>query len=279
MTEPPSPHVSLPEADDFRAECHSLHGLLAGVDDAVWSEPTLFKGWTAYDIVGHLHMFDRAAEAALGGPDAFADFTAGYREASDRGLGGAAYTRAWLGQPSGPELLARWRAYADVLADRYRNLDPRSRVPWGRGPSMSVRSCISARQMETWAHGQAVFDLIGRERPESDRIRNIAFIGVNTYAWTFRNRGLPVPERKPFVRLAAPSGALWSWNDPQADDRIEGSAVEFCQVAAQTRNVGDTQLTVRGETARSWMSIAQCFAGPPHDPPAVGTRRRGPAAR
>ena len=35
----------------------------------------------------------------------------------------------------------------------------------------------------------------------------------------------------------------------------------------------DTALRVGGETARHWMGIAQCFAGPPENPPAPGTRR------
>ncbi len=39
-------------------------------------------------------------------------------------------------------------------------------------------------------------------------------------------------------------------------------AREFLQVCVQ----------VEGENARRWMEIAQCFAGPPKDPPAPGTR-------
>ncbi len=266
--------MTLAEAEDFRAESASLHDLLAGAAVAVWAEPTDFKGWTPYDVLGHLHMFNQAAAATLEGEDAFGQFTSGFRQAAERGTSGVAYTREWLGEISGAELLSRWRAYADGLADLYRDIDPRRRVPWGRGPGMSARSCISARQMETWAHGQAVFDLLGVERQDADRIRNIAVIGINTYAWSFRNRGLDVPEEKPFVALTAPSGALWTWNDPVAASRVEGPAVEFCQVVAQTRNVADTDLVIEGVSARDWMSFAQCFAGPPHDPPPPGLRRR-----
>jgi hypothetical protein len=35
---------------------------------------------------------------------------------------------------------------------------------------------------------------------------------------------------------------------------------------------------VKGETAQRWMAIAQCFAGPPNDPPAKGTRHKANAA-
>jgi uncharacterized protein (TIGR03084 family) len=128
--------------------------------------------------------------------------------------------------------------------------------------------------METWAHGQAIYDLLGQERSVGDRIKNVAVIGINTFGWTFTNRGLPVPEKRPSVRLTAPSGATWEWNQPDEGNVIEGSAVEFCQVVTQTRNIADTSLKVMGESASAWMSIAQCFAGPPENPPPPGTRYR-----
>ena len=58
----------------------------------------------------------------------------------------------------------------------------------------------------------------------------------------------------------------------QPNNCVEGRAVEFCQVVTQTRNVADTTLRVVGEPARRWMAIAQCFAGPPENPPAPGAR-------
>ena len=39
----------------------------------------------------------------------------------------------------------------------------------------------------------------------------------------------------------------------------------------------DTALAVDGATAQHWMTIVQCFAGPPEDPPKPGTRRRSRA--
>jgi hypothetical protein len=56
------------------------------------------------------------------------------------------------------------------------------------------------------------------------------------------------------------------------DNSVEGSAAEFCQVVTQVRNIADTKMRVVGPAAAAWMSIAQCFAGPPEDPPPLGTR-------
>jgi uncharacterized protein (TIGR03084 family) len=76
----------------------------------------------------------------------------------------------------------------------------------------------------------------------------------------------------PYVRLTAPSGDTWEWGEPSETERIEGSAAEFCQVVTQTRNVADTALQLTGARAAAWMRVAQCFAGPPEQPPAPGTR-------
>ena len=126
--------------------------------------------------------------------------------------------------------------------------------------------------METWAHGWEVYDLMNKKRAHSDRIKNIATIGVKTYGWTFNNRGMETPGPMPKVALESPSGASWVWNKEIDGEYVGGSAVEFCQVVTQVRNIQDTQLTVIGNNAKQWMDIAQCFAGPPEDPPPAGTR-------
>ena len=56
----------------------------------------------------------------------------------------------------------------------------------------------------------------------TDRIKNIAVIGINTFGWTFTNRGLTVPADMPYVRLTAPSGEMWEWNQLTQENRIEG---------------------------------------------------------
>jgi hypothetical protein len=70
----------------------------------------------------------------------------------------------------------------------------------------------------------------------------------------------------------APSGEIWEWNEPSDSERITGDAVDFCRVVTQGRNIADTPLEVVGEIATRWMSIAQCFAGGPVDPPKPGER-------
>lgn len=177
----------------------------------------------------------------------------------------------WLDGLSGRALFDAWLALSEKTADHFSTADPKVRLKWS-GPDMSTRSFITARQMETWAHGHEVFDALGIQREDTDRIKNIVHMGVLAYSWTFMNRKMDVPEPAPFVRLEAPSGAIWEWNEDQADNRVDGAATEFAQVVTQVRNVADTSLSSRGESAGRWLAFAQCFAGKPEDPPAPGTR-------
>lgn len=258
------------QAEDFRAESAALHDLVRDLPTADFTRPTLFKDWTLDDIFQHLHFFNVMAHHSLAEPDRFqTDYGAFSERRKTQGMVGG--VRTALGDLAGPDLVAAWWAYIEEMAPVFAAADPKHRVKWA-GPDMSARSSITARLMETWAHGQAIYDLLGVERRDGDRIRNIAHLGVTTFGWTFVNRGLEVPDPMPCVRLTAPSGAIWEWGEAGGDS-IEGRATEFCQVVCQTRNIADTALQVTGETATRWMAMAQCFAGPPNDPPTPGARR------
>jgi uncharacterized protein (TIGR03084 family) len=261
----------LPQVADFRAEAEALDALLSTLADDDWNRVTLFKSWTINDVVQHLHDGDLRSAAATAGREAFERDRAAILSLRASGMSRLEETRRRLGDLSGQPLRERWYAQMTALCDVLAALPADTRLPWF-GPDMGVRMFATARQMETWAHGQEIFDVLGVPRAPTDRLRNIAEIGVRTYGWTFTNRGLPLPGPAPFVRLVAPSGAVWTWNDVSADNRVEGTALDFCQVVTQVRNIADTSLHVVGAPAHAWMRIAQCFAGPPEEPPAPGSR-------
>jgi uncharacterized protein (TIGR03084 family) len=171
----------------------------------------------------------------------------------------------------GRALLDTWRQFFGEMCELLSKADPGRRVRWV-GPDMGVRMFTTARQMETWSHGHDVYDLLGESRIYTDRLKNIAVLGCRTFGWTFVNRSEVAPDIIPYVRLTAPSGAVWEWHDSSDTDRIEGSAADFCHVVTQGRNVADVNLQVTGDAAKRWMAVAQCFAGPPREPPAPGER-------
>jgi uncharacterized protein (TIGR03084 family) len=257
---------------DFRDETLALHALIAPLDAAALARPTAFKRWTVEDVVGHLHFWNRGADLALADPAAFAALAKEAMAFLATGRALRDFERRQLDGLAGAALVTAWRDFALEMTERFAAADPAARVAWV-GPAMSVRSSITARLMETWAHGQAVYDLLGVVRRNTDRIRNIAHLGAGTYEWSFKLRGETPPAPKPHLRLEAPSGAVWTWNAPSETDLIEGLAEEFCQVVTQTRNVADTRLRVVGRSAAAWMAVAQCFAGGPETPPAPGARR------
>ena len=263
--------MTLAIGGELRDEAAEFHAFLETLDEKDWATPTLFMDWTPWDVVAHLHYFDLVSLDALAGDEAFAPRQKAFIEGVASKVSLAEQTRLAFAGLDAPVLLARWKATCDDMATQLAESDPKRRLPWF-GPDMGVQMFTTARLMETWAHSHAVYDLKGVERTYHDRIRNIVAIGVKTFGWTFVNRELEVPGPPPFVRLTAPSGAIWEYNDPSDEERIEGSAVDFCLTVAQVRNVADTQLRVVGDVAKRWMSIAQCFAGAPVDPPKPGYR-------
>ncbi len=256
------------QAADFLAETNALANLLAPLPDSAFDEATQFKGWTLNDVVRHLHFWNRAAGLQLTDEGELVRLLGRIA-----GAGGMRAVEREAVPESGQALRAAWLATAAEVAVVFAKADPKARLKWA-GPDMSARSSITARLMETWAHGQEVYDHLGVERVDSDRIKNIAHLGVQTFGWTYLVRKMEIPPAVPFVRLTAPSGAVWTWGEEGALDSVTGSATEFCQVVTQVRNVADTKLEVHGHIARKWMSMAQCFAGAAEPPPAPGTRFR-----
>jgi uncharacterized protein (TIGR03084 family) len=256
------------QAADFLEETRALAGLLAPLPDAAFGEATQFKGWTVNDVIRHLHFWNRAAGLQLTDEAELVRLLGAIA-----GKGGMRAVEREVVPLAGQALRAAWLATAGEIATLYATADPKARLKWA-GPDMSARSSITARLMETWAHGQEVYDHLGVERVDGDRIRNIAHLGVSTFGWTYQVRRMELPPVVPHVRLTAPSGAIWTWGEEGAVNSVSGSATEFCQVVTQVRNVADTKLVVRGPVATEWMGMAQCFAGAPEPPPAPGTRFR-----
>lgn len=259
------------EVEDLKAEGAVLQALLARLAPDDWSRPTPFKQWTPWDVVAHLYLSDQWAVASLQGPPTFKQAILPLLAALNARTSLRDFTRQHFAGLPGAAILDAWQRCFTDLTTRLADLDPKARLAWF-GPDMGARSFVTARYMETWAHGQDIYDLLGQTRVYTDAIRAIATLGVKTYAFTFNNRRLPVPAPEPHLRLTAPSGAIWEWNPPSDTDRIEGLASEFCHVVTQGRNIADTALVITGGPAKQWMSIAQCFAGPPEDPPAPGSR-------
>jgi uncharacterized protein (TIGR03084 family) len=262
--------TTLPELlDDLDAEYGDLRSVVDGLSDRDprWDLGTPAEGWAVRDQISHLAYFDDAGRMAMVDPVAFArsaeDLLANDDPNADpmdihlvpgRAIGGG-------------ELLAWWDGAHHAMVEAFSTADPATRVPW-YGPPMGTLSFVSARLMETWAHGQDVCDALGVERTPTDRLRHIAHIGVRARPFSYVVRGRDVPPGRIDVSVIAPDGGEWRWEigdagDPGPPAEVSGTALDFCLVVTQRRNVVDTDLVVEGDLAEDWISVAQAFAGPP----------------
>ncbi|MBK5266936.1 MAG: TIGR03084 family protein [Acidimicrobiia bacterium] len=251
---------------DLIAEQQALDEIVSGLDSEQWSSATPSPRWSVADQIGHLAYFDHSAVVAITDPQRFSSLLG--ELFSVAGGGDEAIDELTLGgyrQMPSSDLLEAWRANRESLAAASAGLTNDQRVNW-YGPSMSSRSFLTARLMETWAHGQDIVDTVGVGRPATDRLQHIAQLGFITRAWSYTNRGLQVPSEPVRVELLSPSGEPWFYGPEGAAESVEGSAEDFCLVVTQRRHVDDTTLTVT-ELGRDWLEKAQAFAGPSTDGP------------
>jgi uncharacterized protein (TIGR03084 family) len=245
---------------DLADEQAALGSVLDRMPDSAWDLPTHAPGWLARDQVAHLAFFDEAAARAINDADAFRAEVARLQQEP---AGAQEQRYLQKGRASTPRgVLDWWREASSALIAAARTVDAKARLPW-YGPDMSGVSFVTARLMETWSHGLDVVDVVGIPRPDTDRLRHVAFLGYRTrpYSYVVNNREMPAEPVR--VELASPSGQTWVFGEEDATNTIRGSATDFCRVVTQRRNIADTGLVVEGPAARDWMGIAQAFAGPP----------------
>lgn len=236
---------------DLAQEHAALERVLVQLTPEQWDLPTHAPGWLTRHQLAHLTIFDSAASLAMRDVTAFRAMRISEPE----------YLLDASATPPA-QLLDEWRLSSYALDTRAAALDESGRLPW-YGPDMSPTSFVTARLMECWSHGLDIVDVVGIERPDTERLRHVAFIGFRARPFSFTNRGLPAPTEPVFVELAAPSGGTWTFGEPDATDRVTGSATDFCRVVTQRRHIADTTLRIEGPAAIAWMEIAQAFAGPP----------------
>jgi uncharacterized protein (TIGR03084 family) len=244
-------------ADDLTAESAELRGLLAGLDESGWRRDTPAEGWTIADQVSHLAYFDDVAMQSALDPDVFHVELERIQAAGGVDPDAVAARYRDL---SGAELLRWFDRSRERLVETFRVLEPGLRVPWF-GPAMSAASSLTARIMETWAHGQDVADTLGVTREPSARLRHVAHIGVGARAFSYAVRGRAMPDAPVRVELDAPDGSLWTWGPADAADRITGPALDFALLITRRRHRDDLTLMTTGPAARGWAEIGQAFAG------------------
>jgi uncharacterized protein (TIGR03084 family) len=240
---------------DLADEHAALDARVATLTEEQWRTATPAEGWDVADTISHLTYFDATAVLALTDEGGFARHAEELFAGGLDRIGDTALARSG----SVSTLLEEWRRGRAALLDRARAADPAKRVPW-YGPPMSLTSFVTARLMETWAHGQDVADALGLPPVVSDRLRHVCHLGVGARAYAYLVHEVPDSGDPVRVELSGAGGGAWGPED--AADRVTGPALDFALLVTQRRHLDDVDLTITGPTAEQWMSIAQAFAGP-----------------
>jgi uncharacterized protein (TIGR03084 family) len=244
---------------DLRAESDELDALVAPLPDEGWAADTPAAGWTIAHQIAHLLWTDRVAMIAVDDEAGFADLL---EDAAKNPTDFVDAGAKELAVTPPAQLLADWRSTRTQLHDALTAVPEGRKLLWF-GPPMSAASMATARLMETWAHGLDVADTLGVKRPATARLRSVAHIGVRTRDYAFAVNGLPPPSEPFRVELSAPDTDTWSWGPADADQRVTGSAGDFCLLVTQRRPLAALDITADGPDAQKWLTIAQAFAGPP----------------
>src|ERR1035441_10864620 len=196
--------------DDHEGEHRDLLRLvepLAG-DAPERDRMTPAEGWAVRDQISHLAYFDAAAHLAITEPQKFALMAEAFMvQTGDPMEGHLVRGRAM----DGTELIEWWERAHGGMSEAFADADPKMRVPWF-GPPMGALSFVSARLMETWAHGQDVADALGVTRVPTARLRHIAHLGWGARPFSYVVHGLVVPPEPVHVELTGPSGERWEWD-------------------------------------------------------------------
>lgn len=245
--------------NDLMTETEDLVALVTSLSPAQWETTTPAPGWSIRDQVGHLAYFDEQVTLAATDPDTFARRRLEALADVDGFVDAATQTARRCPVVD----LVPWLYEArHTMIEATSAGAPDTRIPWF-GPDMSMASALTARIMETWAHGQDVADALGRTRPPSGGLRHVCFLGYRSIPNSYRSRRLEVPEDPVRVVLEGTDGDQWTFGPPDAANQVRGSALDFCLVVTQRRHRDDTDLLCEGPVATQWLGIAQAFAGPP----------------
>ena len=242
--------------DALRQEQSGLQVELLEITTDDWFRPTPAKGWDVRDTVSHLADIDEIAiDTCTDGRRPLNEFAARFASPEDTTLWGVLRGRRLAGRA----VLAWWEDASARERDVFAALDPAVRVPWGIG--MRVASLVTARLMETWAHGLDVRMALGLPAVDTDRLRHVAWLGYRAlpYAFSFAGRDRPPGELR--VELTSPAGDdTWTFGPSGAPNRIAGPAGAFCRVFAH-RAYGRERdaLSADGEGAVAALEVARAF--------------------
>ena len=238
--------------DEFAAEGARLESILRPLTEAQWLTESGAAGWSVADVVLHLAQSDEGVVSSASGGNP--------RE----GAVAAGTVDDWAArmvdsERTAPALVhARWLRARDAAAEALRAADPQVPVQWVIGP-VKPATLATTRLAEYWAHGLDITGPLGIDFPDTDRLRNIAWLAHRTLPYAFSLAG----ETPAAVRcsLTAPDGVTtWTFGPDDAESEISGPAGVFCRVAAQRLDPAASGLKATGPHGATALRVIRTYA-------------------
>ena len=241
--------------DDLAAEQQSIVDAVTSITEDEWLSPTESWGWDVRDTISHLADTDDIAVATcVGGLRSLGSLIEGCVSPEDLTLLGVMIGRKMPGR----DVLQWWERARTREQDALRDLDPNTRVPWGLG--MRPPSFVTARMMETWAHGLDVRSALGIPDVDTDRLAHVAWLAVRALPYAYMVAGIDMPTTPLHIELTLPSGKEWVHGPSDAPDCISGPAGQFCRVFVQRMRASDaSELKADGIGAALALSVARAY--------------------
>ena len=103
--------ISLQQAYDFCEESNAVYDLLSNLSDNDFNEKTQFKGWTINNVIGHLHVWNYAADLSLKDGEEWKNFANAALEMFGKGSTMNQFEETITQGKQGKELLDTWKNY------------------------------------------------------------------------------------------------------------------------------------------------------------------------
>jgi hypothetical protein len=117
----------LQQAYDFRDESDAIYNVLSTLSDEEFKKETLFKKWTFNDIIGHLHVWNYAANISLVDEDQFNKYSVDALKILGNGGSIREFEQTILKKINGKDLLMLWKDYYSEVANNFTSADPKKK--------------------------------------------------------------------------------------------------------------------------------------------------------
>lgn len=240
---------------DLEAEQLELVEVARGIGPDDWFRVTPAKGWDVRDTIAHLADTDELAiDTCTGGARSLNAFAATLASAEDTTLWGVMRGR----RQSGAGVRGWWERTQAREREVLAGLDAAMRVPWGLG--MRPPSFVTARLMETWAHGLDVRAALDVPSRDTTRLRHIAWLAIRALPYAFSVAGRAPPSSALRVELESPGGERWEYGPVDAPDRVTGPAGEFCRLFVHRLPLYEARgLVASGAGAEAALEVARAY--------------------